>query len=292
MSKWLIIFLMSAASVFGQATGYVWLRWETVTCDSIDILKTDDEGEHLIKKVFGTGIIDTADAAANLRPGANTFTAKFWYPGSDSAVTGSLFFNNIATGSLPAAGELRLNFGAATLYDTIMVIHMSPLGDRDTMIWLNTWVLDMALLPVELPLGIHNYVIRLKYSGDDNWYAGPVIYHNSAGAGVGAPTGFDMCRAYGYVTGVDSLPVEGATVTAVLPISFARDTCAGTLIGNYRVRATTNSAGYFFMDLVKTRCITPGNKKYRFTGTYPSGTAVFDVWRTIPDSANYRIDWR
>ena len=114
---------------------------------------------------------------------------------------------------------------------------------------------------------------------------------------VGSPGSANLCRLYGYIYDIQGNPVQDATVTASLSSSGMVDSCTGVALDGYARSATTNSSGYWYLDLVKSLCIqssvlsSSAAKKYHITGNYPSGTEAFSKRYTVPDSTSHKMVW-
>lgn len=108
---------------------------------------------------------------------------------------------------------------------------------------------------------------------------------------VGVPDSTNMCRVYGYVYALAGVPREGAKIVASLSLTNAVDSCAGVGLDAYEQQATTDATGYWYIDLVKTKCIDPAST-YTFKGYYPAGRQISIKSKvTVPDSSSYKLVW-
>ena len=113
---------------------------------------------------------------------------------------------------------------------------------------------------------------------------------------VGSPGSANLCRLYGYMYGIDGQPVNGGVITASLPGRNMIDSCVGGALDGYEKSATTDSVGYWYLDLVKTLCVqsTIGStavNKYKVVGRFPSGTTAFEKTYEVPDSTSHKMTW-
>ncbi len=98
----------------------------------------------------------------------------------------------------------------------------------------------------------------------------------------------DLCRVYGWVfgTGYDSL--IGVTVQAKLkqmPVRYG-----SIVLSPYEKSTVTDSAGYWYLDLIPNEDIDPSNTKYQFTIYYSSGTVVRKEI-TVPKQSSWEFSW-
>jgi hypothetical protein len=54
---------------------------------------------------------------------------------------------------------------------------------------------------------------------------------------------------------------------------------------------SSNSSGYWQIDLIKTKCLKPGGTKYTIQGTYPGSRQAFKQTVTVPDSSSWYLTW-
>jgi len=113
---------------------------------------------------------------------------------------------------------------------------------------------------------------------------------------VGSPGSANLCRLYGYMYGIDGQPVNGGVITASLPGRNMIDSCVGGALDGYEKSATTDSVGYWYLDLVRTLCVqsTIGStavNKYKVVGRFPSGSTAFEKTYEVPDSTSHKMTW-
>ncbi len=104
----------------------------------------------------------------------------------------------------------------------------------------------------------------------------------------GAPFSPLLCRVYGFVYGIDGRPEEGATVSACLPSGAAQYSVI--IVSPFSKTTTTDSAGYFFLDLLPSDSLVPPGAEYEFTIDRTNGT-VLRQRLTVPDTTAWRLTW-
>ncbi len=104
----------------------------------------------------------------------------------------------------------------------------------------------------------------------------------------GAPASPSLCRMYGYLYGVNGVPEPSATIAASLPQGVQR---TGTLlVSPFAVSTVSDSAGYFFLDLIPTDSLQPSGSRYEISISRPDGT-ILRKRVIIPPQANWRLTW-
>jgi hypothetical protein len=103
----------------------------------------------------------------------------------------------------------------------------------------------------------------------------------------GLPSSPDLCRAYGYFYGIDGQPLAGVVVTAQLDGVVRHDSL---IISPYKRSATSDSAGYFQLDLIPSADLDPGGAVYLVSATYPVGTILKKVV-SVPKTTNWLLTW-
>lgn len=104
----------------------------------------------------------------------------------------------------------------------------------------------------------------------------------------GAPGTPDLCRVYGYFYSVDGQPIEDVEVTASLIGNEIRKD--NLLISPYKKSTTTDSNGYFYLDLIPSASLNPTGSQYMISAGYPAGT-ILKKTIIVPDNANWQINW-
>lgn len=95
-----------------------------------------------------------------------------------------------------------------------------------------------------------------------------------------------LCRVYGYVEGLDGRGIAGVTVTARIVKSPL--TLEGVVISPFALTTITDSAGYWYLDLIPNGSLEPDDTKYELTIYHPSGT-ILRRQATIPSESSYWI---
>ncbi len=104
----------------------------------------------------------------------------------------------------------------------------------------------------------------------------------------GTPSAPGLCRVYGFVYGVGGRPIEGVTVEAQLTEGGVRH--VGVIISPYRVTANSDSTGYFYLDLIPSSCLIPGDTRYLISAIDPAGT-VLKKKIYVPDITSWQLSW-
>ncbi|MFQ5453788.1 MAG: hypothetical protein ACE5D6_06340, partial [Candidatus Zixiibacteriota bacterium] len=104
----------------------------------------------------------------------------------------------------------------------------------------------------------------------------------------GTPVSPNLCRVFGYLYDLNGSPDQEATVTAFLPAGVVR--YDSLIISPYKVTSTTDSAGYFYLDLIPTDSLIPSGVSYEFTISRKDGT-ILRQRLTVPDTSNWRLVW-
>ncbi|MDD4052780.1 MAG: carboxypeptidase-like regulatory domain-containing protein [candidate division Zixibacteria bacterium] len=104
----------------------------------------------------------------------------------------------------------------------------------------------------------------------------------------GTPSAPGLCRVYGFVYDVGGEPVEGVTVEAQLTGGGARH--EGVIISPYRVTASSDSTGYFSLDLIPSSSLVPGDTKYLISATYLAGT-ILKKKIHVPEITSWQMSW-
>jgi hypothetical protein len=104
----------------------------------------------------------------------------------------------------------------------------------------------------------------------------------------GTPSMGDLCRVYGFIYGVDGQPLEGIDVTASLPDGPIRHN--STIISPYQSSTTTDSLGYFYLDLIPSDDLIPSGAEYTIIAVYPAGT-ILKKNIIVPASQSWLVSW-
>jgi len=110
------------------------------------------------------------------------------------------------------------------------------------------------------------------------------VYHGAIPTS-GSP---DLCRLYGFIYDISGNPDDNATITAWLPIGVSR--YDSSIVSPYRVETTTDSTGYFYIDLIPNINLIPDTSKYEVTIVRTDGTILRERI-TVPDEESWRMTW-
>jgi hypothetical protein len=104
----------------------------------------------------------------------------------------------------------------------------------------------------------------------------------------GSPATADLCRVYGWVYNLSGDTLNGATVNARViqsPLRFQN-----VVVSPYKLTTTTDSTGYWRLDLFPSASLTPDTTRYEFTIRFASG-AILRRKVAVPDSAQWLLSW-
>lgn len=104
----------------------------------------------------------------------------------------------------------------------------------------------------------------------------------------GAPSSPYLCRVYGFLYDIKGESEVGASVAAHLPSGVAQ--FADGIVSPFSVSTTSDSSGYFFLDLIPSDSLIPTGVKYEFTISRTDGT-ILRQRLAVPDSTQWRLTW-
>lgn len=104
----------------------------------------------------------------------------------------------------------------------------------------------------------------------------------------GEPATADLCRVYGLIHSLGAQGLEGVSVTATILI--APLLYEGVVVSPYSVSATTDSTGYWYLDVIPNALLTPAGTQYDFTIYNESGTLLRKQIE-VPDSESFEFGW-
>jgi hypothetical protein len=110
------------------------------------------------------------------------------------------------------------------------------------------------------------------------------IYHGTIPTS-GSP---DLCRLYGFIYDISGDPDGSANITAWLPAGVSR--YDSSIISPFRVETTTDSTGYFYIDLIPNVNLIPDTSKYEITIIRTDGTILRERI-SVPDEESWRLTW-
>ncbi|MCI0596298.1 MAG: hypothetical protein L0Z48_07120 [candidate division Zixibacteria bacterium] len=104
----------------------------------------------------------------------------------------------------------------------------------------------------------------------------------------GTPSSPSLCRVYGWVFGLSADSLAGVTVTAEVKTSPLK---AGSIvISPYLKAASSNSSGYWYLDLYPNSSLMPSSTKYEFT-VYLNSTPIAKRTVVVPNQASWQFTW-
>jgi hypothetical protein len=104
----------------------------------------------------------------------------------------------------------------------------------------------------------------------------------------GSPATADLCRVYGWVSDLSGGTVDDATVHA--RVNEAPLRYQNMVISPYERSTSTDSTGYWYLDLFPSDVLTPGSTRYEFEIRLESG-AVLRKRVSVPDSVQWMLTW-
>lgn len=104
----------------------------------------------------------------------------------------------------------------------------------------------------------------------------------------GTPATAELCRVYGWVYNLSGDTLSGATVNARIVQSPLR--YQNIVISPYNLTTTTDSAGYWFLDLFPSAALTPDTTRYEITIRFTSG-AILRRKVAVPQSTEWLLTW-
>lgn len=104
----------------------------------------------------------------------------------------------------------------------------------------------------------------------------------------GTPAAASLCRVYGWVADLSSADIAGAEVRARIAQSPLR--YQNIIISPYERLTTTDSTGYWFLDLYPSDLLTPETTRYEFEIRYTSG-AILRRKVAVPNNASWLLTW-
>lgn len=104
----------------------------------------------------------------------------------------------------------------------------------------------------------------------------------------GSPANVDLCRVYGWVDDLAGAGISGASIRARVATSPLR--FGNLVVSPYKLTTTTDSTGYWFLDVIPSGDMTPDTTSYQFEIRYGSG-AILRRRVVVPDSAQWFFTW-
>jgi len=104
----------------------------------------------------------------------------------------------------------------------------------------------------------------------------------------GEPPEPELCRVYGWIYGLSGEGLSSVTVSAKINQSPLR--YESTVISPYYQSTTSDTAGYWYLDLYPNAVLTPDDSQYEFI-IYHSSGAVLRKKVTVPEQSSWQLTW-
>ena len=102
----------------------------------------------------------------------------------------------------------------------------------------------------------------------------------------GNPPAADLCRVYGWIRDLKGQPLAGVTIEAKISTTPLR--YQTVLISSYYKTTSTDSDGYWYLDLYPNSILTPSNTQYDFSIYIPYGT-ILRMKTTVPEQSSWEL---
>jgi hypothetical protein len=134
------------------------------------------------------------------------------------------------------------------------------------------------------------YDIILRKSFVDFGNPNPIIVSGSDTTAVylgssfspGSPLSPNTCLVYGWVSGLDGIPVRNAKIVADDPLNSRYS--GSYKIGKVTKTTSTDITGFWKLELIKNSHLTPPGVPYQVTQTYAGISYEHDI--IVPDSSS------
>lgn len=104
----------------------------------------------------------------------------------------------------------------------------------------------------------------------------------------GDPPSPDLCRVYGWVYDISGDPLEKSEITAEITSEYHPLKYSGVIITPFRKSVESDSAGYWYLDLLPNQLLSKTDSEYRFTIQYPFGV-IYKTDAAVPDSSSWQL---
>ncbi|KPJ48254.1 MAG: hypothetical protein AMJ41_05280 [candidate division Zixibacteria bacterium DG_27] len=104
----------------------------------------------------------------------------------------------------------------------------------------------------------------------------------------GQPPEPELCRVYGWIYGLSGEGLAAVTISAKInqvPLRYE-----STIISPYYQSTTSDTSGYWYLDLYPNSALTPDDTQYEFMIYYSSG-AVLRKKVTVPNQSSWQLSW-
>lgn len=104
----------------------------------------------------------------------------------------------------------------------------------------------------------------------------------------GSPNAPHLCRVYGFFSSIGGTPLEGVVVSAQLAGGVVR--YDSIIVSPFQTGVTSDSLGYFHLDLIPSDSLNPSGSEYIISATYPAGTVLRKKLK-IPGTTSWQLNW-
>ncbi|MCP4685895.1 MAG: carboxypeptidase regulatory-like domain-containing protein [bacterium] len=104
----------------------------------------------------------------------------------------------------------------------------------------------------------------------------------------GEPASPSLCRVYGRLFTLEGVPTSEATVTAHLPKGVSR--MGDVIVSPFPVTATTDSTGYFYLDLIPSDSLVGNDTRYELAISRSDGNILRKRMK-IPTATSWQLSW-
>jgi hypothetical protein len=104
----------------------------------------------------------------------------------------------------------------------------------------------------------------------------------------GNAPGPDLCRVYGWVYDISGNDLPGVTVSSEIPSDYQPVKYGNVIITPFKRSTTSDSTGYWQIDLFPNSVLSKTNSKYQFTLEYPSGV-ILKSKVAVPDTVSWQF---
>jgi hypothetical protein len=104
----------------------------------------------------------------------------------------------------------------------------------------------------------------------------------------GNPPSPELCRVYGWVYDISGNDLAGATISAEIPSDYQPVKYGNIVITPFKRSTTSDSSGYWQIDLFPNSVLSKTNSKYQFALEYPSGV-ILKSKVVVPDTVSWQF---
>jgi len=240
---------------------------------------------------FAQMLKDTSAYQGNV---AGMTISDIWEYGGGRTINGGYIDSNLTEQGGIAGGDKCL-----------MIYTVDTSGVEDT--------LDGTFVTLQNSTGVVKAVMSTDASGkievvvpDGTWkvlasrhgYYFPDTAYTVEGNVTVAVYGFDVvipppavpgiCRIYGYLHDINNQPEKGAKISAYLPAGVSR--AGNVIVSPFSVSTTSDSTGYFYMDLIPSDSLNPAGSKYEVTLSRHDGN-ILRQRVMVPAMTTWQLTW-